>query len=108
LVATISIFDGLVYAQSLFDSTVNYRCAMIFGNAKPVSAEEHLDCIRIISDRLMPGRWAEVRPPTKRELAATGRHRIAELAGLLTCWCGEPSHHTSGTSRLRTFSVYSS
>lgn len=71
LVATISIFDGLVYAQSLFDSTVNYRCAMIFGNAEPVSADERLDCIRIISDRLMPGRWAEVRPPTKRELAAT-------------------------------------
>ncbi|MUM16599.1 pyridoxamine 5'-phosphate oxidase family protein [Mycobacterium sp. CBMA271] len=71
LVATISIFDGLVFAQSLFDSTVNYRCAMVFGNAIDVPAEEREGCIRTISDRLMPGRWAEVRPPTKRELAAT-------------------------------------
>ncbi|MDO3108075.1 pyridoxamine 5'-phosphate oxidase family protein [Mycobacteroides abscessus] len=71
LVATISIFDGLVYAQSLFDSTVNYRCAMVFGRAVPVTEREREDCIRVISERLMPGRWTEVRPPTKRELAAT-------------------------------------
>lgn len=71
LVATISIFDGLVYAQSLFDSTVNYRCAVVFGQADPVDADEREECIRKISDRLMPGRWNEVRPPTKRELAAT-------------------------------------
>jgi uncharacterized protein len=71
LVATISIFDGLVYAQSLFDSTVNYRCAVVFGTALAVPAEEREDCVRKISEHLMPGRWTEVRPPTKRELAAT-------------------------------------
>ena len=30
-----------------------------------------LDALRTLSERLMPGRWDEVRPPTGRELAAT-------------------------------------
>jgi nitroimidazol reductase NimA-like FMN-containing flavoprotein (pyridoxamine 5'-phosphate oxidase superfamily) len=71
LVATVTIMDGLVYAQSLFDSTLNYRCAMVFGNADPVPDEEKEAAVKAISDRLMPGRWEEVRPPTARELAAT-------------------------------------
>ncbi|OLT31595.1 hypothetical protein BJF84_15585 [Rhodococcus sp. CUA-806] len=71
LAATISTFDGLVYAQSLFDSTVNYRCAVIMGTAVPVPDDEKESAIRIITERLTPGRWDEVRPPTKRELAAT-------------------------------------
>jgi hypothetical protein len=71
LVATVTIMDGLVYAQSLFDSTLNYRCAMIFGTAGAVPDEEKEAAVKAISDRLMPGRWEEVRPPTARELAAT-------------------------------------
>jgi hypothetical protein len=71
LTATITITDGLVYAQSLFDSTLNYRCAMVFGTADPLPDKEKEAAIKAISDRLMPGRWEEVRPPTKRELAAT-------------------------------------
>jgi nitroimidazol reductase NimA-like FMN-containing flavoprotein (pyridoxamine 5'-phosphate oxidase superfamily) len=71
LVATVTIMDGLVFAQSLFDSTLNYRCAMIFGTADPVPNAEKEVAIKAISDRLMPGRWAEVRPPSARELAAT-------------------------------------
>ncbi|GAA4555530.1 pyridoxamine 5'-phosphate oxidase family protein [Pseudonocardia xishanensis] len=71
LTATITVLDGLVFAESLFDSTLNYRCAMVFGTADPVADEEKEACIKAISDRLMPGRWEEVRPPTTRELAAT-------------------------------------
>jgi hypothetical protein len=71
LVATVTVMDGLVYAQSLFDSTLNYRCAMIFGTADPVPDEGKEAAVKAISDRLMPGRWEEVRPPTARELAAT-------------------------------------
>lgn len=95
LAATISIFDGLVYAQSLFDSTVNYRCAMIFGNAVPVPEQEHLDCIRIISERLMPGRWAEVRPPTKRELAATHVLRLPLELASVKVRTGQPTEDVS-------------
>jgi uncharacterized protein len=71
LAVTISVFDGLVYAQSLFDSTVNYRCAVVLGAAEPVPNDQKEAAIQEISDRLTPGRWDEVRPPTARELAAT-------------------------------------
>jgi uncharacterized protein len=71
LAVTVTILDGLVYASSLYDSTLNYRCATIFGTAVPVGDEERLAAVKLISGRLMPGRWDEVRPPTRKELAAT-------------------------------------
>jgi hypothetical protein len=71
LAVTVTIVDGLVYASSLYDSTFNYRSAMVFGTAIPVTDDERYAAVRAISERLMPGRWAEVREPTRRELAAT-------------------------------------
>jgi len=64
--------DGLVFARSLFDSSMNYRSAVIFGVPEVVSdASAKEAALLIVSEHLMPGRWHEVRPMTKRELAAT-------------------------------------
>jgi uncharacterized protein len=63
--------DGLVYANSMFDSSMNYRSAVVFGTAKVLDGDERLDALRALSEHLMPGRWDEVRTPTNRELAAT-------------------------------------
>ncbi len=71
LAVTVTILDGLVYASSLYDSTLNYRCAMIFGTSEPVGEDERYEALKLISGRLMPGRWDEVREPLKKELAAT-------------------------------------
>ncbi len=71
LALTVTIVDGLVYASNLYDSTLNYRCAMVFGTSEPVSEEERYHALKVISGRLMPGRWDEVREPLKKELAAT-------------------------------------
>jgi nitroimidazol reductase NimA-like FMN-containing flavoprotein (pyridoxamine 5'-phosphate oxidase superfamily) len=71
LAVTVTIVDGLVYASNLYDSTFNYRCAMIFGTSEPVSDEERYHAVKMISGRLMPGRWDEVREPLPKELAAT-------------------------------------
>jgi nitroimidazol reductase NimA-like FMN-containing flavoprotein (pyridoxamine 5'-phosphate oxidase superfamily) len=71
LSATVTILDGLVYEHSLYASTVNYRSAMVFGSAFAVEEAEREDAVRVISERLMPGRWAETPRPTKKELAAT-------------------------------------
>jgi nitroimidazol reductase NimA-like FMN-containing flavoprotein (pyridoxamine 5'-phosphate oxidase superfamily) len=68
---TVTLLDGLVYARSLFDSSMNYRCAMVVGTATPVTGPAKEDALRLLSEHLMPGRWAEVRGPTARELAAT-------------------------------------
>jgi nitroimidazol reductase NimA-like FMN-containing flavoprotein (pyridoxamine 5'-phosphate oxidase superfamily) len=67
----VTLVDGLVYARSMFDSSMNYRSVVVFGQATPVPADRKLEALRLVATRLMPGRWDEVRPPTSKELAAT-------------------------------------
>jgi uncharacterized protein len=73
----VTVIDGLVLARSIFDSSANYRSAVVFGRCRPVPAEGKLEALRVLSERLLPGRWDEVRPPTAKELAAT---LVLELA----------------------------
>jgi nitroimidazol reductase NimA-like FMN-containing flavoprotein (pyridoxamine 5'-phosphate oxidase superfamily) len=69
---TVTHLDGLVYARSLFDSSMNYRSAVVFGVPTVVAdAAEKWEALRAVCEHLMPGRFAEVRDMTKRELAAT-------------------------------------
>jgi nitroimidazol reductase NimA-like FMN-containing flavoprotein (pyridoxamine 5'-phosphate oxidase superfamily) len=68
---TVTHLDGLVYARSLFDSSMNYRSAVVFGTPTVVADADKEEALRAVSEQLMPGRWAEVRPMTTRELAAT-------------------------------------
>lgn len=67
--ATVTHLDGLVYARSAFESSMNYRSAMVFGQARPVP--DPLDALRLLTEHLLPGRWETLRPPTRKELAAT-------------------------------------
>jgi uncharacterized protein len=59
-----------VVARSAFESSIRYRSAVLFGHCTPVrdDKERFLD---LITETLIPGRSAEVRRPTKAELAAT-------------------------------------
>jgi hypothetical protein len=63
--------DALVFARSAFDSSMNYRSAVVFGVATPLEGEDKLVALAALTAHLMPGRWDEVRPPTRKELAAT-------------------------------------
>ncbi len=67
----VTVVDGLVVADSLFESSANYRSAVVFGRCSVVPPEGRLAALRALSDRLLPGRWLEVRQPTAKELAAT-------------------------------------
>lgn len=67
----VTILAGLVYARSIFDSSMNYRSVMVIGHAQVVEGEDKVDALRRITDHLLPGRWDEVRPITSKELAAT-------------------------------------
>lgn len=69
--ATITHIDGLVYARSTYDSSANYRSAMVFGLARPVPMEQRAEALRQVADHLMPGRRDEVRELRDREVAAT-------------------------------------
>jgi len=69
---TVTHLDGLVAAKSVFSHSVNYRSAVIFGTASVVTDEdERWQALRLITDHLIPGRWAAARQPTKKEMAAT-------------------------------------
>ena len=69
---TVTLLDGLVLARSAFNSSMNYRCVMIFGIAAPVTEiEAKVRGLEILTAHLMPGRLAELRPSTRKELNAT-------------------------------------
>src|SRR5690242_6296000 len=69
---TVTHLDGLVCARSVFHHSMNYRSAVVFGTATFVRDEgERWQALRIITDHLIPGRWAAARQPTRKEMAAT-------------------------------------
>ena len=67
----VTALDGLVYARSLFDSSMNYRSAVVYGVLEPVADDETDAALLALSERLMPGRPAEVRATIRKEVAAT-------------------------------------
>jgi nitroimidazol reductase NimA-like FMN-containing flavoprotein (pyridoxamine 5'-phosphate oxidase superfamily) len=70
--ATVTHLDGIVCARSVFSHSVNYRSAVVFGTATVVTDEdERWQALRLITDHLVPGRWAAARQPTRKEMAAT-------------------------------------
>lgn len=63
----VTALDGLVYARSLFDSSMNYRSAVVYGVLEAVPAEETDAALLALSERLMPGRPPRcVRRPARR------------------------------------------
>ena len=69
---TVTHMDGLVAARSVFNHSVNYRSAVVFGTASAVLDEdEQRHALELITDHLIPGRWAAARQPTSKEMAAT-------------------------------------
>ncbi len=69
---TVTLVDGLVLARSAFHHSMNYRSVVVFGRARVVESEaEKAAALEAFTEHIMPGRWADVRPPTPQELAAT-------------------------------------
>jgi len=69
---TITIVDGLVLARSVFEHSVNYRCAMIYAVPRIVTdPAEILAGLKLVSEHLAPGQWDYARQPSRKELAAT-------------------------------------
>jgi nitroimidazol reductase NimA-like FMN-containing flavoprotein (pyridoxamine 5'-phosphate oxidase superfamily) len=68
---TVTLLDGLVLARSAFESSMNYRSAMVIGVARRLEGDDELDALRVITEHLIPGRWAEIRHPAPKERAAT-------------------------------------
>ena len=74
---TVTLLDGLVLARSIFNHSMNYRSVVILGKAILVDdPKEKLEALRLLSEHIIPGRWADSRQPNERELKATSVLRV--------------------------------
>lgn len=69
--ATITLLDGVVLARSAFESSMEYRCAMLFGTAQGLTGSDKAHAFRDLTDHLLPGRWDHIRHPSSQEDKAT-------------------------------------
>jgi uncharacterized protein len=68
----VTLLHGLVLARSAFEHSANYESVVVFGRFEKVEDdEERLNAFRVFTDKILPGRWDEVRPPHAKELKAT-------------------------------------
>jgi nitroimidazol reductase NimA-like FMN-containing flavoprotein (pyridoxamine 5'-phosphate oxidase superfamily) len=74
---TVTLLDGLVLARSVFNHSMNYRSVVILGTATLVDdPAEKLAALHILSEHILPGRWADARQPNERELKQTSVLRV--------------------------------
>ena len=110
LTLTVFALDAIVVAHTTFDSSANYRSAVLRGTAHVLEGDDAAAAMDVVSDKLIPGRVAEVRTTTGKELAAT---LVLALPIADSSWvykariggAGEPDEETSawaGVVPLRT------
>jgi len=69
---TVTTIRGLVLARSAFEHSANYTCVIALGSFTLVDdAVAKLAALEAFTEKLVPGRWREVRPPNANELKAT-------------------------------------
>lgn len=74
---SVTTLDGVVVARSAFESSFHYRSAVLFGTFEAVGAEQKTAFLEALTDSFIPGRVAELRPSSRKELAATMALRLA-------------------------------
>lgn len=74
---TATIVDGLVLARAAMHHSANYRSVMLFGSGEEVEDPgEKLSALEALVEKLVPGRWADARQPSEKELRATSVLRV--------------------------------
>jgi nitroimidazol reductase NimA-like FMN-containing flavoprotein (pyridoxamine 5'-phosphate oxidase superfamily) len=69
---TVTHLDSLVLARCGFNHSADYRSVMAFGHARIVEdPEEKRRALLMMVDRFFPGRTAQLRPSTQKEINAT-------------------------------------
>jgi len=69
---TVTHVDGLVLARSAFGHSMNFRSVVVRGRARAVTdPEERRAALMAVVEHGIPGRWAEVRQPSAKEIEIT-------------------------------------
>jgi len=75
---TVTVVDGLVLARSVFNHSVNYRCAMVYGLPELLDdPADKLVALEALSEHVVPGQWSYARAPSATELAKTTVLRLS-------------------------------
>jgi nitroimidazol reductase NimA-like FMN-containing flavoprotein (pyridoxamine 5'-phosphate oxidase superfamily) len=70
--ATVTLVDGLVVARSTYNTDLLYRSVVVIGEAIEVrDLDEKRHGLEAMVDHLIPGRNADARQPTEKELRST-------------------------------------
>ena len=67
---TVTVVDGLMIARSQFESSMRYRCGMVFGSFEVLHGRDKRAALNLLAAKLLPG-LEGARPPSEQELAAT-------------------------------------
>jgi nitroimidazol reductase NimA-like FMN-containing flavoprotein (pyridoxamine 5'-phosphate oxidase superfamily) len=68
----VTLIDAMVLARSAFHHSVNYRSVIIFCEPQLVTDQDELyKALEVFTNKMCPGRWADVRPPDSGEWKAT-------------------------------------
>lgn len=68
---SVTTLDGVLVARSGFESSFQFHSAVLFGTFERISDDEKVPYLDALLDTFIPGRVAEVRVSTRKELAAT-------------------------------------
>ncbi len=93
---TATLLDGLVVARSGFHHSMNYRSAVVVGEARIVEdPQEKAHALDLTVDHVVPGRSATLRPPTRKEVAATAVLAIPLREASVKVRAGDPVDDTA-------------
>ena len=68
----VTLVDGIRFARSMFEHSMNYRTVIVYGRAEEVSDLQELAAVfDTITDHVAPGRSADARRPNVDELRQT-------------------------------------
>ncbi|MDQ0376801.1 pyridoxamine 5'-phosphate oxidase family protein [Amycolatopsis thermophila] len=98
---TVTLLDGLVYARSLNNHSMNYRSAVVHGKARLVTGDEKMHGLYVVTEHLTPGSWDHARAVTAKERAAVSVLALDLAEASVKIRAGEPvdepedmdSHH---------------
>jgi hypothetical protein len=89
---TVTHLDGLVCARAVFNHSMNYRSAMVYGTSRLVTdSDERMLALRTITEHLTPGQWSYARLPTSKEMAATSVLALPLREASVKIRTGDPS-----------------
>jgi uncharacterized protein len=90
-----------VLARSVFEHTINYRSAMIYGQPRLVTGPaERLAGLRCIAEHVAPGQWDYARQPSRKELAAVRLLALSLEEASVKIRTGPPSDGDSPDATL--------